>query len=383
MIMTNIEQILEKLQTSFSLASDKISGDASKRVKKIEAQKQAELKKVVVESEKRREQAMNGWISNSAYTVFGQLEQDYETMQSRSALSVLTAEEVANAMQIHEVLKQAKTEREIHFAQELVSKMPISTRIKDAIRFISENKFSPEYINSYISSDNQDSTCQLVCPIKEENQGLAKKLEDRVFQTLDQENLALGLDARLKKGDITARVNIVKFNADPDVANGYIVYLINQISSKPHEFVGALVKTFAELQPEGFKDASLAHRVLETDPKILRYILENPINLEQGQRTTIPVTRDTQEVKYTPENAKSLALTRLNALHGQELTTSQLAYVLGYKSNFAAIRMADAIESRREGTRKLIRFKRDAVKQFIENTPYTGGGWRDYSQTKR
>ncbi len=191
-----------------------------------------------------------------------------------------------------------------------------------------------------------------------------------------------------------------------------------------------------ELQPEKFKDMSLVHKVISVEYPVVAYALDhdraslhtplddiNKIESETGyismdkaseilyQKISIVrrlATRgileknDAEEISVDSlktyaqkkektsgshvdgrrdklnfvsdglEERKQEALGRLNK-YGNELTTTAMTDVLGFKNTASANRLTEVIDSRKDGYR--IHFQKDSVIRYIQEHNPTGKGW--------
>ncbi|MBU3906973.1 MAG: hypothetical protein KKA64_01850 [Nanoarchaeota archaeon] len=382
---------LENLKNACETQSRKVIREMNKQSKKIDLKQQKEIEKVKIkyqklvqeQSEIYQQQIMNieeDYYRNASMEILSQLEADYQILQERVSLDGLSQDEIKK---FNLILKAYKL-------------------IEENLELPSPITFTKKNIFSYFTLEGKEYN--LLTPTKEKNTGgLTKSLEDKLGDILTQENISIGLQTNKDNRGVIYEGNEInmKFSSDYDLINGFICYTIAQKNCTNDEkeiFCNHLVNKLESLQPNGFKDANLTHKIMQIDSPILQYFKTHPLNetslqdqleipklntdrnreIDPKIRRNYPEKLRLNFSSYDTEGIRAEALQRAQDCEGEYLSTKQLLYVLGQKHPPHEHTLIGKNISRKKiiGKKKIYYLKSEII-EFIQTAKPTISKWRE------
>ena len=203
-----------------------------------------------------------------------ELKQDYQVLQERSCLLGVSEEKIERARNARKSLVELLGDDEIKQKAliDLMGNMGVDAEVIRAIDALESVSSAPREIVSYIAHGN-GGVC-LVTPIQEgENGALTESLDKKLVLIIDHGSVLYNTQKQGEKTSATPRE--IYFSSDPDLKNGFIVYmLVPESLGCQRELATSLVDKLTQLQPEGFDRAKLTHVVKEVEPNVLKYFLQ-------------------------------------------------------------------------------------------------------------
>lgn len=208
----------------------------------------------------------------AAWALLADLERTYTLLNERSLVLAITDDDRQKAQTVGQVLAGLAGEADRAKVEGIVG--ILSPGVKAALSLGSmENKGVISYV-----AEARDA-CWLLTPVGEhgDKPELACRLERKIDDVLDVGETTFGAQVQVQNGDVVkASAGRIKFDAVGEAAQGFLVYkLVPKGASVPNELVAAISDKFAKLQPDGFPQALLAHRVMQVDSLAAEYFMKH------------------------------------------------------------------------------------------------------------
>ncbi len=400
------------------------------------------LQKETVVYEKEKEAAHIEYCKDASGAILEEIKKSYDLLQNRSTLVGLTIEQLEKITRTNRLMESINSEDK-EKVRALLNVLDLDEQVKQALSLFSQSPIQPADIVSYIAAGKDKCYLLTPANEKSnkltgdlENKLMDVLAEGIVYISTDGQISNNGVVKRVvpKK---------VEFSADDEFANGFLFYVLKpQNPSNAQDLVQSLTSKLKKLQPNEFDKVKLRHEVQElraensgfeileyfrthsigeitkkdllriaeeegweyvsideasvisnrSKPMIKRFMNSGKLKTNEhggvsvaSLRDYLTNTRSLREKKdkldyssLDSEERRQEAQKRLNDL-GEEITTKELAYVLGLANRASTINYDSKITSRREkigSKREKILFQKEAVYKFISEYNPTRAGWK-------
>lgn len=300
----------------------KISRRMDSELEKVRRKHEAESQKVNERYGEQEREASERYARRASAEMLNQLRADYEVMQARSEQAQITEADVKRAEQTIQLQKIAEETRDEKAKQALlvIVDMGLDPKVMRAMDLVSGRSKTKKDITSYIAVGR--AGVYLVSPFDStKSEGLAKNLENKIYETVDSGDVALGAPKEydFKRGAPVGPSTHVNFSADINASNGFMIYtLAPSIPAELDKLAKMLSEKFEQLQPEGFKEANLTHRTHVIDPDVVNYfrshnssemytVEDELAKLQSEGRTSLPYDEAARIIGRTKKAVSMLA----------------------------------------------------------------------------
>lgn len=349
----------------------------------IKLEKQKEI--IRSQYDKQRQYADEEYCNSIGTELYHDLQKSYNIMQTRNELTNATPEQIKRMSDFYNALSATEDENARRAIEIMSESLPETQKaILAALKTKSSLSFTPSDIYSYIAQNGAD-TCYLIAPVDgESNKTLTKNLEKRLGLILGECRILLGHNYDSQKGVVNeeTRTKEIGFEPDEELINGFLFYSLSKIKGEtPQRLLHSLTNKILELQPDGFKEAKLKHKIQELPVCAVNYFRTNDLSKYLSAKEDISEKiEETRKRNYglnfsstNPEERKQEALERLNVL-GNDINVKDAKKILGLNHSSSTSQILKEFKSKRYipgyNNKPIIIVSKSELKEFIQtHTP--------------